>query len=200
MNSKEKFLETALDLFSRFGYSGVSVRDIAKSLNMRESAMYKHYESKAHILESIILRAKEKLEVFHNELKIFGQSSNTKEVVRDFFVKVFSFYTEDEFMNKFRKLMIISQYENTSTKERYQKMFVEKSLRYYEEIFIKIAKEKNENNVDCQLMAYELYSVLYILMQQYDCMDKSQQIELAKKLLGRHIDVFFSRYSFLEDK
>ena len=46
MNTKDKILIEALSLFSVYGFSGVSVRDIAKFIGLRESAMYKHYKNK----------------------------------------------------------------------------------------------------------------------------------------------------------
>lgn len=40
MTTKEKIVETALDLFSQRGYDGVSVRDIARAVGIRESSLY----------------------------------------------------------------------------------------------------------------------------------------------------------------
>ena len=45
MNTKDRILIEALSLFSVQGFSGVSVRDISKSIGLRESAMYKHYKN-----------------------------------------------------------------------------------------------------------------------------------------------------------
>ena len=39
MTTKEKILDTALELFSRQGYDGASVRDIARAVGIRESSM-----------------------------------------------------------------------------------------------------------------------------------------------------------------
>ena len=45
MKTKDKILIEALSLFSVSGFSGVSVRDIAKAVGIRESAIYKHYKN-----------------------------------------------------------------------------------------------------------------------------------------------------------
>ena len=45
MTTKEKITETALDLFSQRGYDGVSVRDIARAVGIRESSIYNHFQS-----------------------------------------------------------------------------------------------------------------------------------------------------------
>ena len=45
MNTKERILNCSLDLFSKKGYSNISVRDIAREVGVRESALYKHYKN-----------------------------------------------------------------------------------------------------------------------------------------------------------
>ena len=48
-NTKEKILETALELFAAKGYEAVSVSDIAGKLGMTKGALYKHYTNKQHL-------------------------------------------------------------------------------------------------------------------------------------------------------
>ena len=56
MKTKDKILIEALSLFSVSGFSGVSVRDIAKAVGIRESAIYKHYKNKQDIFDCIVER------------------------------------------------------------------------------------------------------------------------------------------------
>lgn len=42
MNTKDRILYISLELFAQKGFSGVSVRDIASKVGVRESALYKH--------------------------------------------------------------------------------------------------------------------------------------------------------------
>src|SRR5208337_1562144 len=51
--TKEKIFDAAVDLFAQKGYDGVSIRDIGRAVGITEAAVYKHYESKEAILESI---------------------------------------------------------------------------------------------------------------------------------------------------
>ena len=46
MSSKEYILQTAVALFSKQGFSGVSMRELAKSVNMSTSAVYHHFPNK----------------------------------------------------------------------------------------------------------------------------------------------------------
>ena len=45
-NTKERILETALELFAQSGYLGTSMSDIAGELKITKGALYKHYTSK----------------------------------------------------------------------------------------------------------------------------------------------------------
>jgi AcrR family transcriptional regulator len=67
MNTKERILNISLELFSKHGFSGVSVRDIAKKVGVRESALYKHFKNKQDIFDSIIVVMKERISLAYQE-------------------------------------------------------------------------------------------------------------------------------------
>ena len=52
--TRQRILDTALALFSRQGFSAVSVRDIAAEVGVRESAMYKHFAGKQAVFEQLV--------------------------------------------------------------------------------------------------------------------------------------------------
>lgn len=58
-NTKERIMETALELFAEKGYLGTSMNDIAKQLGFTKAALYKHYTSKQEILNRIVERMNE---------------------------------------------------------------------------------------------------------------------------------------------
>lgn len=46
-------IKKAIELFSKKGCNGVSMREIAKGVGIRESSIYNHYKSKDEIIDSI---------------------------------------------------------------------------------------------------------------------------------------------------
>ena len=54
VNNRDKIFDVSIDLFSKFGYDGVSVRQIAGEVGIKESSIYNHYNSKEAILDSIL--------------------------------------------------------------------------------------------------------------------------------------------------
>ena len=66
--TKERIMETALELFAQSGYLGTSMNDIAKQLGITKAALYKHYNSKQEILNRIVEQMK----------RIMNERKNTK--------------------------------------------------------------------------------------------------------------------------
>ena len=59
--TRERILATAIELFARYGYDAVSVRDITKALGLNEASLYNHFTNKADLLASIFRRLDERL-------------------------------------------------------------------------------------------------------------------------------------------
>jgi len=54
LNSKQRILKTASNLFSEFGFLGVSMMDIAKRLNVTKASLYYHFGSKKEIYLKVL--------------------------------------------------------------------------------------------------------------------------------------------------
>ena len=50
-DKQQEIIEAALELLNEKGYEGLSVRDIAKKLDMKNPALYWHFESKAVLVD-----------------------------------------------------------------------------------------------------------------------------------------------------
>ncbi len=53
-DTRREILDAALDLFAAAGYFGTSMRQIARAVGVRESALYHHFPSKEAILEDLL--------------------------------------------------------------------------------------------------------------------------------------------------
>jgi len=62
VKTRQKILKVAEDLFSKKGFAGTSMRDIAKKADIRAATMYHYFTSKKAILIEIF-------EIFYNELE-----------------------------------------------------------------------------------------------------------------------------------
>lgn len=60
-NTKDDLRRHARRLFAARGFEGVSMRDIAGSVGIRQSAIYNHFPSKQHLLVDLMTRHMERL-------------------------------------------------------------------------------------------------------------------------------------------
>jgi len=54
LSSRQRILKTASELFSEFGFLGVSMEDIAKRLNITKAALYYHFRSKKELYLQVL--------------------------------------------------------------------------------------------------------------------------------------------------
>ena len=53
-DTKERILAAALEMFSQNGYAGTNIRELTASLGLVKSSMYKHFESKEDIWNTLL--------------------------------------------------------------------------------------------------------------------------------------------------
>ena len=53
-NTREIILEEALNLFSVKGYQSVTVKEIAQAVGIKDSSLYKHFDSKQAIYDTLL--------------------------------------------------------------------------------------------------------------------------------------------------
>ena len=168
-DTKEKILDTALELFSRDGYEAVSVSDIAGKLDMTKGALYKHYKNKRDIFDSIVTRMEE---IFSVSFSSFAEASAEDSLpdsvspalkaALDYCTSCFLFWTDDPFAAAFRKMLILEQYRSEEMGQLYRGYFVsgpvEKLTETLRSFHIGGAAEK----------AVSLYSAVYLFFSLHD--------------------------------
>ena len=198
MNTKDRILIEALSLFSVQGFSGVSVRDISKSIGLRESAMYKHYKNKQDLFDTIIEVASNRINGLQNDLiSRFsedgeGENSFPVEKIQHIYCKLFSFYLTDDILSKFRRMMIIEQFKNIELNNKFNEMFIEKTLAYQSEVFSELINDGKINGTNPEIMAIHFYSPIFMLLFRYDL--KDDKVDEALILVNEHIKEFFRLY------
>lgn len=189
-NTKEKILETALELFAAKGYEAVSVSDIAGKLGMTKGALYKHYTNKQDILDSIILRMEEmdyeRAEAFYMPqdmvntipLTVEQKDRSLKQLI-EYSKAQLSYWTEDPFASAFRRMLTIEQYRNPEMRELYQQYLAGGPLEYVTDIL----RESGSLNAD--LEALQFYAPMFMLYSVFDGAKNEEEREAARQLAER---------------
>lgn len=189
MNTKEKIIDEALTLFSKKGYSGVTVREIAAAVGIKDSSLYKHFTSKKQIFDTILKSAGERMDKLTDDLNIAdatkGDASKYfRDLGEDGIVelskKVFLFYLKDNFVSRFRRMLTIEQYKNSEVSELYVNIFTDKSITYQTLVFSQLIDCGFFKKADPEITALEYYSPIFLLMTLYDNKPEKEEEALAR--------------------
>lgn len=205
LKTEEKILLVALDLFSKKGYSGVSVRDISKTIGISQSALYKHYKNKEDILNKIIKEVDKRLkETYLKNSVPHIESKNLSNDYRKLAVEklcqiswnIFQLHVKDNIVSSYRKLLCREQYNNDYAKEIYDKTFINGPIENESHIFEKFVKDGFFRKENPKIIAMHFYAPIFLMFQMYD-IDKSREDEL-KHMINEHVRVFSDNYRLEE--
>lgn len=198
-NTKDNILNAALDLFSKRGYEGASMSDIADLLGITKAALYKHYKSKQEILDGIIKKMEtndfdcaEKYDMPQGEPNEF--SKEYKDVplnnAGQYALAMFKYWTENEFASQFRKMLTIEQFRSEKMTKLYQNYLCSGPLEYMVAIFKNSEIKNSASDEEAMQLALDFYGTMFLLYGVYDGLRDKQA---AYKMLEKHIDKFFKR-------
>ena len=191
-NTKERIMETALELFAEKGYLGTSMNDIAKQLGFTKAALYKHYTSKQEILDRIVERMNEmdyerakQFEMPEGNLDeiVAAYQKTPIEKVRAYSKAQFLHWTEEDFSSRFRKMLTLEQYRDPEMAQLYQKYLATGPVDYMAAIF----RGLTDSEEAAQHLALEFYGPMFLL---YSVSDSGAEQEQVLSLLDAHIDRF----------
>ncbi|MBQ0072053.1 MAG: TetR/AcrR family transcriptional regulator [Spirochaetales bacterium] len=194
MDTRERILESALDLFSHRGYSGTSMNDIASTLGITKAALYKHYKGKQEILDSIVVkmvemdgeRAEEDgVPEEDKDVSSDGYDTVTLKNIEDFTLGQYDFWTKDSFASRFRRMLILEEYGDEKMMALYQKCLVSGPVDYSKDLFLSLQTRGEVKEGNPEAFATRLYSYLFLSLSLFDGGRDGKPIltELVKKFM-----------------
>ena len=123
-DTKEKILAAALDMFSQYGFAGTNIRELAGSLGMGKSSMYRHFESKEDIWNALL----DQMIAYYGEH--FGSAEhlppvpNSLEELTQMTMRMVNFTVHDERIIMTRKVLTLEQFRDVRARELATKHFL----------------------------------------------------------------------------
>ena len=194
-DTKERILETALELFAQSGYLGTSMNDIARQLGITKAALYKHYASKQEILDRIVERMNE---MDNQRARAYDMPEAEPDSFADAYLRVpvdkirafsaaqFDHWTKEPFSSNFRKMLTLEQYRAPELAQLYQDYLSTGPAAYMAAIFRKLT----DSDEAAMQLALEFYGPMYLLYSVYD---GAKDKDTVAPLLDAHIDRFVAR-------
>ena len=200
-NTKQMILEEALNLFSTNGYDGVTIKDIAKAVGIKDSSLYKHFKSKQELYDSLLKEMNERFDetvslyrLPQGEIKKVAEEYGRNDLVwlKQACKTVFLFFLKDPKASQFRKMLMIEQYKNSTAASALRNWFMDSSMKFQTELFTEMIAQGYYRDGPADIIALQFYAPFYFLLCQYDTMPEKD--EQAVELLMRHIEQFASVY------
>lgn len=204
--TRERLLDAALARFSREGWGGTSIRDLARDVGIRESSVYKHFASKQAIFDALLERADARLAAVAADLGVTVDSPESAlpdyrgiseqrliEIAQGFLDAVL----HDDELAALRRLLVVHQYRDPEIGRRLRDYWVERPLEFHSELFERlISAGEFHPGLDPEATALVFFGPVLMLIQLAECGgdgDRSAE-ERARALLTAHVRHFRSTH------
>ena len=196
MTTKEKIVETALDLFAQRGYDGVSIRDIARAVGIRESSIYNHFPSKRAVFDGIVDYCLRQAEDYFRQSNLpFAPGDDASvyggvglEELLGLIERTFRFFFDDPYHTRFRRLLLLSQYADPRCQEIYRQLYRDKCVQVQAYIFSALMDAGELRREDPMAVAAESHGPMFMLI--HTC----GSFEEAWPSIRTHVEQFRKNY------
>ena len=170
--TRGKILDKCFELFSRKGFANVTIKEIAKELNISAGMLYHYFPAKREILESLFTHARIKdIDELSNEI---GETAGLEKVIQMYMQR---WITNQDFYQNLLMLAIDFFQGNDCTPD--MDVFVQFSEFYSQTISTNFQIEKEMG----QFIVIYLTGLYYHHLLAPGSVDMKQQLELFAGLL-----------------
>ncbi len=190
-NTKEKILNAALDFFSQHGYSGASIRQIARAVGVRESAIYNHYKSKEEIFLAILSSFRLKTiskEILSDDL--LDEVVNPERFLKKFASRLIEHWSKPE-ERKFIRVLLMEQFTHIGNKELSTTDYLSELREICRLIFSEMVKTKIIKPLEPGLLAEEFTAPLFLIRTEYLSSDDPININTTYERANKHVEFFW---------
>ena len=190
-NTKYNILLVALDFFSKHGYSGASIRQIAREVGIRESAVYNHYKSKEEIFNAILSEFGSGA-VGKNVLcdDLLEDLNEPEKFLRNFAGRLIDFWDRPE-ERKFIRVLLMEQFTLVGQKELSISGYLNELRSICKLIFKEMIKNNIIKNFDPSALADEFVGLLFLIRAEQMSSEKTDNIRSVRELTDKHVNFFW---------
>ncbi len=167
-DTKERILAKALEQFSQKGYERTNVKEIMVSLGLVKSAMYRHFESKEEIWNTLL----DRLIAYYEER--FGSPEHlppvpqSREELLAMTMRMVNFTVHDETVVMTRKLLTIEQFRDERAKKLATKHFLTGLTEMFTHVFSGMMDQGLLRRDDPALLAFSYTAPISALIHLCD--------------------------------
>ncbi len=186
-DTKERILAAALEMFSQKGYEGTNIRELAASLGLVKSGIYKHFESKEAIWNALL----DRMIRYYGER--FGSPEHLPPVpdslegLVEMTMRLVDFTVHDEKIIMTRKLLSIEQYRDGRARMLATKHFLTGLTEIFTPLFAGMMDKGLLRKDDPAMLAFAYTAPISALIHLCDREpDKTQAAMKQVEAFSRH--------------
>lgn len=134
-DTKERILATALEMFSQNGYAGTNIREMTAALGLVKSSMYKHFESKEDIWNTLLDEMTAYYDARFGSPEHLPPVPDSLEALVKMTMQMVDFTVHDEKIVMTRKLLTIEQFRDERARALATKHFLTGLTEMFTHIF-----------------------------------------------------------------
>ena len=186
-DTKERLLAAALEMFSQNGYAGTNIRELAASLGLVKSAMYRHFESKEDIWNALL----DEMIAYYAER--FGSPEHlppvpdSLEALVAMTMRMVDFTIHDERIIMTRKLLTIEQFRDERARDLATKHFLTGLKEMFTHVFSGMMESGLLRRDDPAMLAFAYTAPISALIRLCDREPKKTDDAIAQiEAFSRH--------------
>ena len=186
-DTKERILSAALEMFSQKGYEGTNIRELAASLGLVKSGVYKHFESKEAIWNALLDRMIRYYEERFGSPEHLPPVPDSLEGLVEMTMRLVDFTVHDEKVVMTRKLLSIEQFRDERARELATKHFLTGLADMFTPLFAGMMDKGLLRKDDPAMLAFAYTAPISALIHLCDREpDKTQDAMKQVEAFSRH--------------
>ncbi len=185
VHTKERILRVAIDLFAERGYKEVTMREIAAEVGVKASSLYKHYENKERILQSIFSLLREqmaKANIPAGMLREYVLAVSPRKYLDDSFDLFRNVMWSAEII-KISKIMIKEQQRSHAAREFFMQELIEGPNRMLKAALDLMVESGKIDATDTRTLAEEYNAyIIYLCFEQNFLKEEPDLGEIEEKM------------------
>lgn len=188
-NTRERILDRALEMFAENGYKGTNLRDLAQSLEISKSAIYRHFKSKEDIKDTLLNEVENYYQEGMKSSEIAKRIPKSYEEFYNTVMDMIDFTIHDKKIILTRKFLASQQFNDEKVKEVTTKHFLTGLEDQFTKVFKVMIKEGLLKNENPSMLAFCFVSPISSLILYCDREPEKEKeiIKKIKKFVGHFI-------------
>lgn len=191
-DTRERILDAALEIFARDGCEGTNLKDIADSVGIVKSALYRHFTGKEDIQRAVF----EYITAYYT--KHFGSADSlpripkTVDELYDMTMRMVDFTIHDKKIIQTRKILHVEQFRDESVRRLASQHFIYDTEKIFAKVFSAMMENGALKKADPDILALSYTAPITALIHLTD-REPEKEAEAMEKIRS-FVNLFIETY------